>query len=400
MITPLCALALISFQTNLKPLPEERDLLGVEQVALEYARVEVPGAGNIGWTKTTVQRGNVDGATHYLVHQTAEILNFETLGLVTMESRGLYNGDLQLVHELRLAQPLGEESTPLELEWTDDGFHWREGRKKWSEASPEIRPTVKSDVALFARGLDLKTPFVAHVFDEKTKKFETRTLGPGKEIKVDDEERMEFKAEGLQPISHRLTPEGVYMDSTIGELQIVALDAAEDTEGALRMLVADNEAFAATLGKALPGQWVEKKGSLSHPTLGISLKLPKGWKRAPKSEVDGVVLRAYSPDDNAYLNITISVLGTGYDLDGWKDGLIEYYAETAEGGKVSSKKKKLAKQEAMQFEFVASGKSSFSTLAYALKHNGIGFAMVSGTWTEAPKKLKREVEGIFKTVKF
>ncbi|WP_145194686.1 hypothetical protein [Planctomycetes bacterium Poly30] len=400
MIASLCLLALAAFPPDLEPLAEERGLKDVEQIALEFARLEVPEAGNIGWTKTTVQRAQLDAATHYLVHQKAELLDFDALGFVTVESRGLYNADLQLVHEVRLAQPFGASTEPLELEWGEEGFRWRQGRGGWSDASAEVRPTVKTDVALFIQGLDLQVPFEAHVFEEKTKTLETRTLKAGKETQVDEATMLDFEVDGSTPMHHRMTTQGVYMRSKIGDLSVVGMDVSDDIEVVLGMLIADNEAFASVLGKAVASQWSEKRGTFENASLGMSLDLPKGWERASDQEGDGVVLHALSSDANAFMSVSITVLGSGYTLDGWKDGLLESYAESAIDGKVTTKEMSFAKQDAIRFEFATTGDASLDTTAYAWKRNGMGFTVIAGTWVDSPKKLHRETQSIFKSVKF
>ncbi len=400
MSTLLYGLALVALQGDLPPLPEEKGLESPARVVLEFARLEAGEAGLIGWTKTTVERAQMEGATHYLVHRFAEIANFETLGLTTMESRGLYDSDLNLVHELRSKRAFGDDAKPLEMEWGDEGFRWRTGRGRWNPGTSEIRPTATTDVALMVHGLSVTTPWKGQVFDDETEELQAQTLQPGTKTSIDDENVIVFEVQGPTPMRHVTSEAGIYLRSTLGELRIKGIFVQEETELALRRALADSALFEQVLARELPSQWSEKSGTFSNPALDMSLKLPEGWRRATAKEVDGTHFHAFSEDSNAYVSLAVTVLGSGYTLDGWSEGLLEVYTEVAVDGAVRMKKQSFAKQNAISIEFVRAGDALLDSKAYAWERNGLGFVMIGGTWDEGSKKLHRETSGVLKSVKF
>lgn len=400
-MTPLlCTLALIALSQDLKPLPEERNLVETEQVALDYSRLQVAELGMLGWTKTTVQRGQMEGATHYLVHRVAELADFKALGFQVMESRGLYDSDLRLVHEFRRTAPMGADSKSLELEWGDEGFRWREGRDRWNAGGSEVRPTVDTDVALFVHGLSISTPWEAQVFDDTAKVVEKQTVQPGKAKTIDDQKVTIFKVDGSNPLRHLVRDDGVYLRSELETLKANSVEIKEGTELALRQELADNEAFEKVLDQKLAAAWTEKKGTFTNPVFGMSFKLPKGWKRVTGVGAEGSLFSAYSADQNAYVNVVVSLLGTGYTLDGWSEGLLEAYAGIAEEGEVKIKQKSIAKLSAVSFDYVLASDAPLDVTAYAWERDGLGIVLSGGTWQESPKKLHKETASILKSIKF
>ena len=395
----LCTLALAAFAGELKPLPEERKFTDTEQVAFEYGRLAVPQLGAIGWVRTTVVRGQFDGATHYLVHRLSELADFQAAGFTVIESRGLYNGDLQLVREMRRMEPLGTDTKPLELEWGDEGLRWRRGRGAWKAGGAEVRPTVDSDIALLVHGLAVETPWAGQVFDDKSESIKSQTLQPATKETIEDEELMAFEVEGANPLTHYVSKSGVYLRTKTGTFEVVGLELKDGIELALRRGVADNEAFTKAVQTQLPAGWTEKKGTYSHPTLGLSFKLPKGWQRAKAGETEGTVFQAFSADRDAYLTVVAYTLGTGYELEGWSEGLQEAYAEGAKDGEVKTKKKSLGKTKGIQFDYVFANDAELDCTAYAWERNGLGTVINGGTWQEAPKKLHKETASILKSVK-
>lgn len=384
---------------DLKPLPEERQLAEPEQVALEFAKVTAGELGILGWTKTTIRRGKIEEEVHYLVHRVAELADFGTLGFSTMESRGVYNSSFELVHEMQVKTPLGSKGKPLELEWSDESFRWREGRGKWTVGTDKTRPTSESDIPLMVHGLSTPVPFEARVFEAKTKLLNTQTMQAGKKSTVDESTRVIFGVEGPEPMSHELDLDGVYMASDIGELRVIGVDPVEDVEETLRRSLANNATFEKLMDQKLPTLWNEKSGTYTHSSLGMSLKLPKGWKRSKKTEADGIHFHALSEDSNAYVSFATTALGTGYTLESWSEGLLEVYSSDAVGGKVKTKKKSFAKQDAVSFEYVSTGDAPLDSQAYAWSRNGIGYLLVGGTWSESPTRLHKETASIFKSVK-
>lgn len=400
MTALLCTFALFALNGELKPLPLEKKLVDSEQVALQLGRLEVPKLGLMGWTKTTVQRAQLEGTTHYVVHRTAELVDFEELGLTAMESRGLYDADFNLVHEFQLKQPFGGDSKPLELEWGEEGFRWRKGRGRWAEGAGEVRPTATTDVPLLVHGLSFSTPWAGQVFDEKTMKLQAQTLQPGKKKTIDGQPVVLLEVEGPTPMRHLLTEDGVFLESKLEGLRIVGANAADDPEKALRRELADNEAFQKVLNQKLPASWSEKKGTYTSDALEMNLKLPKGWHRAPAREVEGTHFHAFSEDSNAYVSLAVTVLGTGYTLDDWSEGIVELYTELAVDGEVKTKKKSFAKQDALIFEFLRAAEAPLDSEAYAWERNGLGFLLIGGTWEKGPKKLHKETSSVLKSVKF
>lgn len=395
-----CILSLLALQGDLKPLAEEKQLVDTEQAALEFSRLEVAELGTIGWTKTTVTSGQMDGAPCYLVHRLGEVADFAALKFNSIESRGLFNADFQLVHEFRSQGPLGEDAELLELEWRDDGFRWREGRGRWNTVEGDTRPTTETDIPLFVQGLAVSTPWVGYIFNEKSKELQTQTLQTSSEATVDDEPMRLFGVEGPVPMEHRLTPTGVYMGSQLEELRIVGMQPLEDIELRLRKGVADSPGFERVVDQNMPTGWTEKKGDFTHPILEMSLELAEGWNRAPADEVDGTLFQAYSPDANAYFSLELVVLGTGYTLDDWSEGLLQVHTELAVDGDVKMKKKSFAKQDAICMELVRAGDARLDTTVYAWKRNGFGFLATGGTWDESPKKLHKETAKVLKSVSF
>ena len=396
----LCILPLFAIQGDLKPLPEERQLADAEQAALEFSLLDVADVGTIGWTKTTVQSAQLDGATCYLVHRLGEFADFSALKFNSIESRGLFNADFQLVHELRSKGPLGEDTERLELEWYDDGFRWRERRGRWNTVEGETRPTTETDIPLFVQGLEVSTPWVGHIFNDESKELQTQTLQPSSEGTVDDEPMKIFGVEGSVPMEHRLNSNGVYMGSQLEELRIVGMEPLEDMELHLRKSLADSPGFEKVVDQMMPTGWTEKKGDFTHPILEMGLELPEGWNRAPADEVDGTLFKAYSADANAYFSLGLVVLGTGYTLDDWSEGLLGFYTERAVDGDVKMKEKSFAKQDAICMELVLAGDARLDTTVYAWKRNGFGFLATGGTWDEAPKKLHKETAKVLKSVSF
>jgi hypothetical protein len=393
----LCFLALTVFTGDLKPLPEERKLTNTEEVAIEYSRLKVAKLGAIGWTRTKVVRGQLNGATHYLVHRLGEIADFKAAGFTVIESRGLYDGDLKLVREMRRMEPLGADTKPLELEWGDKGFRWRRGRGRWTAGGAEVRPTAETDIALFVHGLAVETPWAGQVFDDKSESIQAQTLQPGTEKTIKDKGLMVFKVEGANPMTHYVSKSGVYLRSKAVAFDIAGLEREDDIDVTVRRGLADNEVFTQALRTQLPTGWTEKKRTYSHPTLGLSFKLPKGWQRANANE--GVVFQAFSADKNAYLTVIVAVLGTGYDLDGWSKGLRNEYAKVAKGGEVKVKNKALGATKGIRFDYVFAQELPLDCTAYAWKRNGFGVVINGGTWEEATKKLRKETPGILKSVK-
>lgn len=400
MTALLCTLALVAIIQDPKPLPEEQNLVEVEQVALDYSRLQVAELGVLGWTKTTVMRGQMEGATHYLVHRVAELADFEALGFRAMESRGLYDSDLRLVHEYRRTEPLGADSNRLELEWGDKGFRWREGRGRWHVGGSEVRPTAETDVALFVHGLSISTPWEAQVFDDTAKEVEKQTLRPGKAKTVGDQKMTIFEVSGSAPLRHLVRDDGVYVRSESDTFKVASVEIQKDTELVLRREVADNEAFQKVLAQKLVAAWVEKKGKFTNPVFGMSFKLPKGWQRVPEVEIDGTLFQAYSQDQNAYVSLVVAMLGTGYSLEGWAEGLRDAYAAIAEDGKVKTKQKSIAKSRAVSFDYVCAGETLLDVKAYAWERGGLGIVLSAGTWQESPQKLHKATASILKSVKF
>lgn len=396
----LSSLALAAPLDDLEPLPSERQLAEPEEVALEFARLEVPGSGLIGWTRTSVRRGRIDGATHYLVHRIAERLDFERLGFETIESRGLYDADLGLVHEVRRTQALGADDDPLELKWTDEGLRWRNGRGRWRSVDGEGRPTPEADVALFVHGLAVETPWTGLVFDVESESLQPQTLRAGEETTVDDEPMIVFEVEGATPMRHYLRTDGEYMESRMEPLRIVGVEAGKNAELGLRRALADAAAFEEVLALQLPKGWEEKRRTYTHAALGMSLELPRGWRRADDREVDGTHFHAFSADSNAYASLAVSVLGTGYSLEDWSEGLVEFFTEQAVDGELESESVTFAKQDAVRFEYVRAGDAPLTTTAYAWERGGFGFLFVGGAWVDGPKKLHTETGRVLESVKF
>ncbi len=400
MTSLLCCLALVALSGDLKPLPEEQQLVESEQIVLQSGRIEVEKLGLIGWTKTTIQRAQMDGTTHYLVYREGEMADFEALRFNTIEMRGLYDADFNVVREVSLEQPLGGDAKPFEVEWGDEGFRWRKGRGRWSPGAPEIRPTAETDIPLFVHGLSVTTPWAGSAFDSKTLEFKSKTLQPAKETTVDGQAVMVFEVDGPTPVRHRLGKDGAYLESQLDRVRLVAVSADEDSELDLRRELADNATFEQVIDRGLPTYWSEKKGTFTNSTLEMSLKLPKGWSRAPEGEVDGTHFRAYPADVNAYVSLEVAVLGTGYTLEDWSAGLLNVYTEIAVDGEVKTKTKSFAKQDAFIIEYLQAGEAQFATTVYAWKRDGFGFLLKGGVWDKGPKKLQKETASLLKSVKF
>ena len=132
----------------------------------------------------------------------------------------------------------------------------------------------------------------------------------------------------------------------------------------------------------------------------MSLKLPKGWQRTTDDETEGTAFQVYSADGNAYMNIVVAVLGTGYTLDDWSEGLLESYQGIAEGGEVKTKKKSIAKASAVTFDYVLAGEAPFDVTTYAWERDGLGIVLSGGTWQKSSKKLHKETASILKSIKF
>ncbi len=260
-----------------------------------------------------------------------------------------------------------------------------------------IRPTAETDIALFVQGLSIATPWKGQVFDTATKEVRVQTIGAGKDSESDGAATKVFEVEGADPARHVLLSDGTYLESQVGDLRILGVQVTDSVELALRRRVADNTALEAVLNKKLPDAWSEKKGTYTNSLLSSNLKLPEGWRRVPDREVDGNHFHAFSKDSNAYVSLAVTVLGTGYTLEGWHEGLLETYVDVAVDGEVEVKKTSFAKQDAFSFEFVRAGEATLDSTAFAWSRNGMGFVLTGGTWSGGPTKLHRETSGVMKS---
>lgn len=396
----LCALALSSFASDLQPLPGERGLQARERIAFEFARLQSPQLGLIGWTKTEIQRGEVDGATQFLVTRYAELANLEGIGFWTLEQRGLYTEDLLLIHERQRSAPFGGEGDAIELKWEDDGFRWREGRGKWTAVEGDRRVTAETDIALLVHGLSMQCPWEGYVFDLDRRALEVRTLRRGDEKDTDDFTGTEYLVEAKRPQRHQVRDDGEFFCSKMEGFDINYAERGDGSDLGFRRELADSEILAKLLDQRASPSWRQDGRELKSALLGLSLELPKGWTRLPDVETEGVPFYAISPGKDAYITIIVTLLGSGYSFEGWAEGLQEAYTELDGNEKVKKSKKKFARQDAVRFEMVASDAAGkFETTAYAWKRNGLGMVVTVGSKVDGPKKLARETGQLLKSVK-
>ncbi|MEM9382218.1 MAG: hypothetical protein AAGB93_19845 [Planctomycetota bacterium] len=400
MISTLCALALTSISPEIKPLPGERALQSREQVVLAYARIRSPELGLIGWTRTEVHKGEVDGRTQYLVVRSAELAPLQRMAFGTMEQRGLYTEDLHLIQERQRSVSSGSEAVELELRWEDDGFRWREGRGKWTAVEGARRVTAETDVALLVRGLSIDSPWEGYVFDPDRRTVEARTLRRGA---VTDEEEFEgttFLVEAQTPQRHQVRSDGGFFRTRMEGVDVEYAVFHDDLEVELREELAENEVLETMLAERARASWEQDAQEFGSALLGLSLELPKGWRRLPKLEADSVQFYAISAEEDAYVMISTTLLGSGYSFEDWVEGLESFYAEQNPGQQIKRSKKKFARQSAVRFEFVANDLGlELETTAYGWKRHGIGALVAVGSSSKAPKKVARAVAELLKTVK-
>ncbi|MEM9799489.1 MAG: hypothetical protein AAGA20_04120 [Planctomycetota bacterium] len=397
------SLALLAQTTDIGPLRVERKLLASEQIALEFARFDRDPTGVVGWSKTSVDRGEIDGVTHFVVQRSFEGVDFESLGFFVMESRGLYDAELNLVHEIQTKGPLGGDAERFELEWGDEGLRWREGRGRWTQGSSEVRPTTATEIALMVHGLAAPTPWTGQVFDVETGQIEAQTLQPVRDTEErtsDDVAMKVFGVEGATPMSHFVSEDGVYVKAELDGLTVLRMAQLEDTELRLRRELADDALFEQFLARSVPKSWAAKGNAFTSESLGMVVELPKGWKRASEEQADGDLFGALSADGNAYLGLAVVPLGSGYTLEGWAPGFEAEFASLAVDEAVKTKKVKFAKHDAFRFEYVHSGKTPLESTAYVWVRNGLGCVLIGRAWEKAPKKLKRETRSVLESVKF
>jgi hypothetical protein len=384
----LCAGPLAAQAQALAPLPEEakcraRTVVWEQTLACK-TRV---GDGIVGMVHAKIERAELDGAPHLLVHAVGLAPDPATGLLKKLEEHSLWDAEARLV---RLRVSL-EPGAWQEAAWEKDGVLLRDS--KAPKAEPKVlacstRPSASEDVLIHVKKLRAEEPLQAVVIDQETMKpYDLSLQLAGEQELTRGAEKVPvrtFVAKGKREVTTHVGSDGRIEQSEVKDVPIVMVRALVPDREVQRAILSNPMLLAPTLTR-LRASWKEAAGEWRSEALGIALKLPaKGWKRQATTETNAVFMAMHESNDSLFL-IAVEPTGDAWTLDEYGDALGTAKAQIqGASGKPAKSEAKLLGRKAVLLDYQAS--PAGAVLQYVTSVTLLnGFAVQATTVTTATK---------------